>query len=198
MIFFQSVENWFDSAKSPKGYACVRNQKNTSVPALQAILIVHGSSHCRLEDLDDSGRWNKDIQFQVGNHTVKRKKGASARGAMRAWLKLRQELGEEQFLRVRVCCQYAAWADGVISQWILELLASFVYQSIRTSIALLWPVARGVRARSMAVRTDADTRGARRDPVAADRRHLPDRPQQVSSREREAGDPVGRTGEGEE
>jgi hypothetical protein len=69
---------------------------------------------CRLEDLDDSGRYNRDYQFHSKGKLYDRKKGQSARGLLRDWVKLRSQLGHEQFLKLRVWSQPAAWADEVV------------------------------------------------------------------------------------
>ena len=121
LILFQSVEHWFSQSAVPHGFASIRSW-NSSLPALEGILIVHGSVHCRLEDLDDSGRFNHDYQFSAKGKLFDRKKGQNARGLLRDWVKLRSTAGHEQFLKLRVWSQPAAWADEVVghnaTQWI--------------------------------------------------------------------------------
>ncbi len=130
LILFQSIEQWFNPGATPVGRAEVRSQKDQSQASLQGILIVYGSVHCRLEDLDDSGRFCRDYQFKVKGRLIERVQGQSARGLMGQWLQLRNQLGHQQFQQLRVWCQPAAWADEVISCWISDLLAELVWQSI--------------------------------------------------------------------
>jgi hypothetical protein len=113
LILFQAVEHWFSQSATPRGFACIRSW-NSALPDLQGILIIHGSVQCRLEDLDDSGRYNRDYQFHSKGKLYDRKKGQSARGLLRDWVKLRSQLGHEQFLKLRVWSQPAAWADEVV------------------------------------------------------------------------------------
>ena len=113
LILFQAVEHWFSQSAVPRGFACIRSW-NSSLPALEGILIIHGSVHCRLEDLDDSGRFNQDYQFSAKGKLLDRKKGQNARGRLRDWVKLRSTAGHEQVMKLRVWCQPAAWADEVV------------------------------------------------------------------------------------
>ena len=129
-ILFQTVEKWFDPNSAPQGFGEVRSQKDQSMPPLQMILIVFGSAQCRLEDIDSAGKWNKDVQFKSKGQPVNRTKGQSARGMMAGWVRLRSQLGEDQFLSVRIWQQPAAWADEVISCWVLDLLFQYLIQSI--------------------------------------------------------------------
>ena len=129
-IFFQSVESWFDPDAAPVGFAEIRSQKDKEMPSLQGILIIHGTVHARLEDIDSEGRWVRDHQFNFKGRLIKRVKGQSTRGLMRNWVKLRNELGFEQFLRLRVWCQPAAWADEIISCWISDLIFMLVFQAL--------------------------------------------------------------------
>ena len=131
LILFQSIEGWFDQSQTPRGFAAVRSQKKSAkLPDLQGVLLVHGSVHCRLEDLDASGKYKKAYKFNSGGTMYQRHVGQSARGLLNNWVKLRESLGEEQFLKLRVWSQPAAWADEIISCWISDLLKQYVYQSI--------------------------------------------------------------------
>ena len=131
LILFQSIEGWFDQSQTPRGFAAVRSQKKSAkLPDLQGVLLVHGAVHCRLEDLDASGRYKKAYKFNSGGTCYQRHVGQPARGLMKNWISLREELGEEQFLKLRVWCQPSAWADEIIQCWISDLLTQYVYQSI--------------------------------------------------------------------
>ena len=129
-IVFQSVDKWFDPAEKPVGHACIHSQKDSAVPPLHAVLIVHGKSHCRLEDISPGGKWLRDVEFKIGGKVIKRVKGQSAGQCMRNWVKLREELGHERFQSVRVWTQPAAWADEIISCWVSDLVSEYLHQSI--------------------------------------------------------------------
>jgi len=121
LILFQSIENWFNEQQDPKGYACVNSLYNSG-EQLMGILIVYGSTHCRLEDITDSGDWNKSYQYTVAGKTIIREQGKSAKNCMSGWRKLRQSLGASVFRRLRVWSQPAAWADEVIHCWLSDLI----------------------------------------------------------------------------
>jgi hypothetical protein len=124
------VENWLDPEAVPKGQAQIRSQKNESQVPLQAVLIVYGRSLCRLEDISDDGKWLRDVEFKASGKVIKRSAGESARGAMRQWVALRQQLGWARLQSLRVWTQAAAWADEVISVWISDLVSEYLHQSI--------------------------------------------------------------------
>jgi hypothetical protein len=121
LIMFQSIENWFSEKEVPRGYACLRSASN-SADQLEGVLIVYGSAHCRLEDIDDSGNWLRSYKYTVAGKTVSREQGKSARGILSGWRKLRQSLGADAFRRLRIWSQPAAWADEVIHCWLSDLI----------------------------------------------------------------------------
>ena len=84
----QLVLNWFADDKEPVGVIG------------ESLLIVAGV-RCRLDNIDDEGRWVEDERFCVGGEETVRQKGHSARGAMSGWVKLRRER-PDLFQRVEV------------------------------------------------------------------------------------------------
>ena len=84
----------------------------------------------RLEDIGPDGKWLRSREFYFAGKLIRRQEGDSARGAMREWVALREELGPEKFQELRVWSQPAAWADEVIHCWLVEVLATLVPQSI--------------------------------------------------------------------
>jgi hypothetical protein len=125
LILFQAVEQWFSPSAVPRGFAGIRSW-NSSLPDLQGIIIIHGSVQCRLEDLDDSGRFNKDYRFHAKDKQFDRWKGQKAGGLLKHWVQLRSELGHEQFLKLRVWSQPAACADEVVEHTATHQVSTIV------------------------------------------------------------------------
>ena len=123
LILFQTIENWFSEVEVPKGYAALRSDTN-SADQLEGILIVYGSTHAKLEDMDDSGNWLRSYEYSVAGRTISREKGKNSRGVLSGWRKLRQSLGHDAFRRLRIWSQPAAWADEVIHCWLSDLIRS--------------------------------------------------------------------------
>ena len=51
LVTFQCIQNWLDPDKEPEG----------SMPT--PVLIVYCEKHCRLEDIDQEGQFNKTVRF---------------------------------------------------------------------------------------------------------------------------------------
>merc|ERR1712086_20981 len=86
----------------------------------------------RLEDIDSAGKWRRSHTFQIGDQTVSRVQGESARGLMREWVTLRESFHEQKykFNEVRVWGQPSAWADSIISCWVSDAVAEMVHQAV--------------------------------------------------------------------
>ncbi len=56
-------------------------------------LVLHGS-HARLSNISDNDTWLEDEAFVFHGKQILRKAGASARGVLRSWVKLRREPAE--------------------------------------------------------------------------------------------------------
>ena len=81
-------------------------------------------SPIRFEDIGPDGNWRRSHSFDFAGQLIQHVAGESAKGMMREWVKLRSELGEELFQELRVWSQPAAWADGVIQCWRVEVTQS--------------------------------------------------------------------------
>ena len=109
VVTFQMVTGWFDPACEPKG----------RVPPI--VLVVPSSLRCRLEDTDASGKWNKNVSYQVGDELVEFKVGQSAKGLLQNWRATRDMAspeGQAMFQNIRVWGQPSGWTDEVITSWL--------------------------------------------------------------------------------
>ena len=99
----QAVEEYFQPDKKPVGRV------------MPSILLVYGS-HCRLENISESGHWLETEQYEYQGQTVRREAGQKVSGVlMRQWRQLRQERPELfQGDEVLVWSQPSAVVDSVI------------------------------------------------------------------------------------
>ena len=81
--------------------------------------------------------FNNDYQFHAKDKQFDRKKGQYARGLLRNWVKLRSELGHEQFLKLRVWSQPAAWADEVVGHNATHNVSTSVLHELATLVDLI-------------------------------------------------------------
>ena len=108
LVTFQMVHNWFDPDCEPRG----------SIPA--SLLIVPCAKHCRLEDIDQDGKWNKDVTYQVGDETETFQQGQPSQGLLSTWRATRDQADPEiqhMFQQIRVWGQPSGWTDEVITTW---------------------------------------------------------------------------------
>ena len=80
-----------------------------------SILVVPGK-HCKLESIDDAGRWVADEEFQVGDVKVVRRAGQKAGRLMKAWRRLREK-SPELFKGILVWQSPTAFVDGIVWSW---------------------------------------------------------------------------------
>ena len=73
-------KGWFEPGQRPEGQL------------LKFVLLVPCSQHTRLEDLDDQGRYRRDMQYRGPDDTIiTRKMGDYAQGRLGYWLQFRRE-----------------------------------------------------------------------------------------------------------
>ena len=85
------------------------------------------SQHTRLDDLDDQGRYNKEVQYRGPDDSlVVCKVGQYAQGRLKNWVQFRKDFPDHPFWNQgTVWGQPRAWQDQIISAWLQERLASF-------------------------------------------------------------------------
>ena len=90
----------------------------------KSLLIVGGTVHCRLSNIDKDGNWRETEKYWVNGKPVVHLQGKTAKGAMAEWRKLRDNPKTAHlFEKVDVMQQPAAVTDSVIFGWITEDLA---------------------------------------------------------------------------
>ena len=78
----QRIEDWFQPDKLPTG------------KVLPSVLLVYGT-HCRLENISQTGHWVESESFEFQGQTVRREAGQKVLGVlMRQWRQLREERPE--------------------------------------------------------------------------------------------------------
>ena len=104
---------WFQGGQTPQGHL------------LPFILLVPCSQHTRLEDLDSSGRYNKEVQYRGPDDSlIIRKPGQYAQGRLGTWVQFRRDCPDHPFWKMgKVWGQPRAWQDQIISCWHLEQLS---------------------------------------------------------------------------
>ena len=105
---------WFEPGQKPKGHL------------LPFVLLVPCAQHTRLEDLDDQGRFNKEVQYRGPDDSpVVFHEKQSAKGKLKTWVQFRKDYPDHPFWSMAtVWGQPRAWQDQVISAWLQERLAS--------------------------------------------------------------------------
>ena len=105
---------WFEPGQKPCGHL------------LPFVLLVPCAQHTRLEDLDDQGRYNKEVQYRAPyDSLIVRKPKEHAKGKLRNWVQFRKDYPDHPFWSMAtVWGQPRAWQDQVISAWLQERLAS--------------------------------------------------------------------------
>ena len=104
---------WFEPGQRPQEHL------------LNFVLRVPCSQHTRLEDLDDQGKYNKDVDYRAPDDSiVTRRTGESAQGRLGSWVQFRRESPEHPFWSQAVVWgQPRAWQDQIICAWLNERLA---------------------------------------------------------------------------
>ena len=118
---FQAVHNWF----SPEGEA------RGSLP--DPVLIVPCKTHCRMENIDQDGRWIQSFSYEIDGEVQEFKAGTSCHGVLNSWRKARDQ-NPSQLERFRVWGQPAAWTDEIIcmflSDYVKEMFPDGVLQLV--------------------------------------------------------------------
>ena len=112
----QSIENWFQPDKLPTG------------KVLPSVLLVYGT-HCRLENISQTGHWVESESFEFQGQTVRREAGQKVPGVlMRQWRQLRQERPELfQTDQLLIWSQPSAVVDSIVYKY-QQLLESREYK----------------------------------------------------------------------
>ena len=115
----QAVFDYFDEEKDPRG-AIVRSS------------IILPGSHGRLHNLSDEGCFLADEAFVLKGKEVLRKAGSKSRGLLNAWVEMRRTSAEVRKMLevVDVYQQPAAFADAIVTSWIIERSAEAHVQAI--------------------------------------------------------------------
>ena len=123
----------YENHTKPMGFVCFCLASGKILPS---VLVVHGPTHARLENIDDSGCWRKTEKYYVGNKLVVHEAGKSARGVMAGWLSLRKECPELFADGLRIWQQPCAVVDSIIWRWQQELDAEQYDQAVRITDCL--------------------------------------------------------------
>lgn len=99
-------------------------QKPVEGVVLPGLLVVHGT-HCRLNNISESGKWISDESYFYNGRLHERKAGQSAGKLMTSWRKARSA-NPSLFQKLSVMSQPSANVDSIIYAWATkELSAKF-------------------------------------------------------------------------
>ena len=110
LVNISKIEGWFDPARKP-------------VPKKEVcILIVFCEYHAKLEDIDDSHRWIKDVTFPTPQGPVTFRKGEHTK-CLYAYVECRKKsVDKSRFERLRIWGQKKAWCDTQVCVQISDML----------------------------------------------------------------------------
>ena len=109
LINISGVQGWFEPNSLP------RPSKK------MGILLVPSNCHCKLEDIDEQGRWTRDWHHKCSDGSEKHyTKGEWANNMLAGWRAARDNFEREWDGEVRVWGQPRAWTDELISTWVIE------------------------------------------------------------------------------